>query len=211
MTEILEDDGCEDLEPDTWAGVKRFYDPRPQKEIEQLQAEFFQRGGVAIWVPPVELRYHKHGEYYGYSKPPTEAAKRKRAIIPRHKDQPTIERIDLYLSLNGIPTSRMHMCQTLEISDSTAVRILKRYFSEDERATPYQKQDWSVLRNKYEEDDQRRLAAIQACLDAGIRGHDQVRRTTGISKNVLARLITTYGLKIAHTTHKERELQEMQS
>lgn len=201
MTEIIEDDGTEGLEPDHWAGVHRFYDPHPRQELDKLKAEFFARGGVATWLPPVVVTSRKHDLYM------PDAVKRyesKRNATQKATDGPYVKMIGDWLD-NMEPTSRRHMSIALGISDQLICRIVGAYFKDDPRAECYQRKDAGLLEKQQEEEDQRNRAIIELCLEQGIRGGAALEAATGMSYVVISRIAKKYKINTRRISRKDIE------
>lgn len=191
MTEIIEQDGTEDIAPDHWAGVHRFYDPRPQQELDRLEAEFFQRGGVAQWIPPIVPSSRKYDLYL------PDMVKRhtaKRQATQKSTDGPYVKMIGDWLE-NMEPTSRRCMAIALGISDQLICRIVGAYFKDDPRARCYLRKDEGELKRQQEETDQRNRAIIELCIEQGIRGGAALEEATGLSYLVISRVAKKYGIK----------------
>lgn len=199
MAEIIEEVE-EYTAPDEWAGIRTMYDPRRQQELDELSREFFMRGGVATWLPPEPTRRErKNALYYASKKVADREAKREG--IQKASDLPMVERIKELIA--GPVMSRAKLNSILGISDSQSMRLFSRYLKDDPRAEPYLSRTAAQVRYEADARDTQRLAQVNAALEIGIRGWDNICRATQMTHNTLQRIVTIYGLNIRKTGRKE--------
>lgn len=194
MTEILEIDYSDDIEPDHWAGVIRHYDPLPQQELDQLKAEYFLNGGVATWVPPQRLvAERKHFGGYYYPDAPKEVKPR---IMTRPVDDPEkVERVEQWLQRDE-PTSRREMYLALNMSDTLVVRILRQYFLDDPRAQHYIPMGQAALDAKRLEEDMKLRDKILFCVEHGQWRTRDILKTTGLTDVMFRRIVDKFNIRI---------------
>lgn len=193
MTEILERDECDGLEPDMWAGIHRHYDPRPAMELERLQREFFERGGVATWLPPKKAKEEiRQGDYYAFMKP-VEKPKNMGHVGSRKMpgDELLVLKVEHLLSTNP-PASRRQLALAIESSDNVTCRILDLYFKEDPRANAYRYKG-SQRAIEAEIEDRKLAELLSLCFkEMGLRTIKAAADYLGVSSIALRRVRDKY-------------------
>lgn len=201
MTEILERDECDGLEPDQWAGIHRHYDPRPQQWLDARKAEYLANGGVITVCTPQETpAKRKHESYYAYVPETKRAESPKRKADRANRDQVKLAIIREWLTHNE-PYSRRSMAHELGMSEWLLARLLADYFDGDVRVAHIMWRGDQARAAESDAVDQATKELIQIHMDMGVRGYSKLARSTGLSENQLRRIEEKFDLNLRARSH----------
>lgn len=201
MTEIIERDDCDGLEPDMWAGIHRHYDPRPQQWLDERVAAYLANGGtITVCKPQEPPAKRKHESYYAYIPDVKRAESAKRKADRKVKDQAKVAIIGEWLTYND-PISRRSMAHEIGMSEWLLARLLSDYFEDDFRVAHIQWRGEAKRAEQTYELDQATKELIQVHIDMGVRGYSKLARSTGLSENQLRRIEEKFDMNLRGRSH----------